>query len=93
MTSSSSMIEVNVLEVRPVERGQLRAVARVRLAGCIAFECRILQQEGGDAWLGLPQAPIRKGGNGWTAAVAVTDPEVLAELREAVLAAWREAQP
>jgi hypothetical protein len=83
---------VVVLGIRAIGKGQLAAVARVKVAGCVEFDCRIIQPADGEAWLGLPQIPVCKGGTGWTAAVRVTDPAVLEELRRDVLAAWRDAE-
>lgn len=77
--------------------GALKAFAKVRL-GCITIHsCRIVQQPGGDPWVALPQLPVRRtvngAGAGWAPAVEITNPAVLAALREAVLAAWRECAP
>ena len=77
--------------------GSLKAFAKVRL-GCITIHsCRVIQQPGGDPWVALPQLPARRridsAGAGWAPVVEITNPAVLAALREAVLAAWRERAP
>jgi hypothetical protein len=84
-----------VLDVRRGNNsGSLKAFAKVRL-GCITIHCcRIIQQPGGDPWVALPQLPARcrvdGAGAGWAPVVEITNPAVLAALRDAVLAAWRE---
>jgi hypothetical protein len=89
---------IEVLEVRRVNgRGSLKAFAKVRL-GCITIDsCRIIQQPGGDPWLALPQLPVRRRPGGrsadWAPMVEITNPAVLVQLREAVLAVWRERAP
>ena len=89
------MTAVEVLTVRRVDKGTLRAVARVRLAGCIEIAgVRVLQQAGGDPWVAFPQVPARRradGGSGWSRIVEVVEPAVAVELRAAVLAAWQAA--
>ena len=90
------MAAVEVLTVRRVGKGTLRAVARVRLAGCIEIAgVRVLQQPGGDPWVALPQVPARRRtggtGSGWAQTVAITSAPVLAALRYAVLDAWESA--
>jgi DNA-binding cell septation regulator SpoVG len=87
---------VEVLTVRRVDKGTLRAVARVRLTGCIEIAgVRVLQEAGGDPWVAFPQVPARRradgGGSGWSRIVEVVEPAAAVELREAVLAAWRTA--
>jgi DNA-binding cell septation regulator SpoVG len=87
-----------VLEVRRVNgSSSLKAFAKVRL-GCITIHsCRIIQQADGDPWVALPQLPARRkfdgSGAGWAPVVEITNPAVLAALRDAVLAAWRERAP
>ena len=88
---------VEVLTVRRVGKGTLRAVARVRLACCIEVAgVRLLQADGGEFWLALPQTPVRRradgSGSGWTSLVKINDPALLDRLQAAVLAAWESAR-
>jgi DNA-binding cell septation regulator SpoVG len=51
---------VAVLGVRPIDRGQLRAIARVRLAGCVVVHgIKVLQQDDQAPWLAMPSIPIQ----------------------------------
>jgi DNA-binding cell septation regulator SpoVG len=90
---------VEVLEVRRVDAGSLKAFAKVKL-GCIVLHgCRVVQQDGQKAWVALPQTPLRKradgSGGGWMAVVEITNRQVMDQLRDAVLEAWQagEDQP
>jgi hypothetical protein len=86
---------VNANEVQHVQpitgKGALRGIVRVRL-GCVEIAgCRVLQQNGGDPWVAMPQAPVRKGGSGWLPMVEITRRDVLAQVNAAILDAWRAA--
>jgi DNA-binding cell septation regulator SpoVG len=84
---------VEVLELRRVENaGNLKAFAKVRL-GCIVIHgCRVIQQPEQKPWVALPQTPARKkadgAGSGWFPAVAITNRNVLDQVRDSVLEAW-----
>jgi hypothetical protein len=87
--------DIEVLSLRRIDRGSLKAVATVRLGPLIVASIRVLQQPGGDPWVALPQVPSRRradgAGSGWAQIVTITSAAVLAALREAVLAAWESA--
>ena len=87
--------DIEVVELREIERGILKAVAKVRLGPLLVHGVRIIQQPGNEPWIGLPQAPSRcradGSGSGWSRIVEVVDAAVLDQLRAAVLAAWRAA--
>jgi DNA-binding cell septation regulator SpoVG len=84
---------LEVLEVKPVTgRGNLKAFARVRLGAVVIHGCRVIQQPGQKAWVALPQVPARAkadgSGAGWYPVIEITNPELLARVRAAVLEAW-----
>ena len=87
---------IEVLELRRIDRGSLKAAVKVRLGPVVIDGVRIVQQEGGAPWLALPQAPARRkrdgSGSGWSRIVEVIDPAVSDRLRAEVLRAWESAQ-
>jgi hypothetical protein len=90
--------DIEVLGVWPVTgSGSLRALANVRVGAVTLRSCRVVQQDGGEPWVALPQVPIRRkadgSGAGWVAVVEIADRELLDQLCQAVLAAWRQGQP
>jgi hypothetical protein len=87
------MSAVDVLGVREIGKGQLAAVARVRIAGCVEFDVRIIQPDDDAPYIAMPQIPIRANGTGWKNAVAITSHDVMEDLRREVLAAWDEFLP
>jgi hypothetical protein len=83
---------VEVLELRRVENAGKKVFAKVRL-GCIVIHgCRVVQQPEQKPWVALPQTPARKeadgAGSGCFPVVAITDRNVLDQVRDAVLEAW-----
>jgi hypothetical protein len=87
-----------VLKVHPVTgAGALKAFVTVKV-GCVEIDdCRVVQQDGQRAWCSLPQVPVRAkadgSGAGWRSIIRITNPDVLARVRSAVLAAWRGGAP
>ena len=86
----SAPVEVMALEV--VNRDNLKATAVLRVGGFVRYGVKLIEQHADSYYLALPQAPRRKGGTGWQAVVDVTSPRLLDRMRDAVLAAWREAR-
>ena len=84
---------VEVLELRRVNgAGSLKAFVKVRL-GCIVIHgCKIIQQDGQQPWVALPQTPARAKSDGsgacWFPVVEITNREVLDHLREEMLGVW-----
>jgi DNA-binding cell septation regulator SpoVG len=87
---------IEVLEVRRVDAGNLRAFAKIKLGCVVIHGCRIVQQPGQKAWVALPQTPARKkadgSGAGWFPVVEITRRDVLDDLRDAVLRAWESGR-
>jgi hypothetical protein len=86
---------IEVLQVRLVDCGNLRAFARVKI-GCIIVDgCRVIAQPGQRAYCALPQQPARKkqggSGSGWYAIVSISNPQVLERVKTAVLEAYAAA--
>lgn len=86
------MSAITVLHVQAINRGQLKAVAKVRLGGIVLHGVRVLAQDDGEPWIGWPQAPARANGTGWFACVSFVNPALADRVSDAVLAAWRESQ-
>jgi DNA-binding cell septation regulator SpoVG len=88
---------IEVLELRRLSGdGNLKAFAKVRLGAVVIHGLKIVQQPGQKAWIALPQVPGRKkadgSGAGWFPVVEIVSPELLAKVRDAVLAAWEGGQ-
>jgi hypothetical protein len=84
---------VEAVSVRAIDRGALKAVVTLRVGAFVLYGVKVLQQGNDEPYMALPQAPVRKGGGGWTAVLDVTSPRLLDRMRDVTLAAWREAQP
>ena len=47
--------KIEVVAVRPIDKGNLRAFVSVRLGGVTIHDCRVIQQQGQAAWVSMPQ--------------------------------------
>jgi DNA-binding cell septation regulator SpoVG len=88
---------IQVLEVRRINgAGNLRAFAKVKLGCVIIHGCRVIQQPDQGPWAALPQVAARKkadgSGAGWFPRIEISNPQVLAELRAAVLDHWQSLE-
>jgi hypothetical protein len=90
---------IEVLEMRSVESGNLKAFAKIKLGCVVIYGCRIIQQPGQRPWVALPQTPARKkadgSGAGWDPVIEITNRDVMDQIRGTMLEAWdsHEAQP
>jgi DNA-binding cell septation regulator SpoVG len=86
---------IEVLELRRIDRGSLKAAVKVRLGPVVIHGVRIVQQVGGAPWLALPQTPARRkrdgSGSGWARVVEIVDPATSDQLQATVLAALQAA--
>jgi DNA-binding cell septation regulator SpoVG len=83
---------IEVLEVRRVDAGNLKAFATVELGCVILHGCRVIQQDGQRPWVPLPQTPARAKaddtGAGWFPVIEITNRTVMDQFRDAVHEAW-----
>jgi hypothetical protein len=91
--ATSQAPPVEILQLRPVDLGALRAVVRIRVGGIVTIDyCKLLSADDGNMWVALPQTFTRKSGNTATGFKACIEfePAVWARIKETVIAAWRE---
>jgi DNA-binding cell septation regulator SpoVG len=77
---------IEVLEVRPVTAGNVRAFCKVRLGAVVIHGCKVVQQPNQRAWVALPQQQSKDGK--WFPVVEITSESLLERVRAAVLEAW-----
>jgi hypothetical protein len=85
---------VQVVWIRDVpDAGRLKATCRIRVWNLTIDDIKILEAEPDTYWLGLPQKPVRRNadgtGSGWKN-ILEFDPTVWPQIREQVLAVYRE---
>jgi hypothetical protein len=56
------MYEISVVEIKPVERSNLKAFVTVEVNGIVIKDCRLVQQPGQAAWLSGPQVSYEVSG-------------------------------
>lgn len=85
----STLIEV--IAIRPVPNGNLRAFVSVRVGDITIHDCRIVQQPGQRPWVSLPQQEYttRDGERKFSTVIELTEP-LRREVSRAVLAAWEK---
>jgi hypothetical protein len=91
--AASQAPTVEILHLRPVDIGALRAVVRIRVGGIVTIDyCKILSADDGNEWLALPQTATRRSGTTGTGfrTCIEFEPAVWVHIRETVIAAWRE---
>jgi hypothetical protein len=91
--ATSQAPPVEILQLRPVDLGALRAVVRIRVGGIVTIDfCKILSAEDGNEWLALPQTVTRKHGNTGTGFKACIEfePAVWMHIKDTVITTWRE---
>lgn len=82
---------IEVLDIRPVNQGSIRAYARIKVGAFAIAGVKIVQQPGQRPWVRLPD---RQGTDGrWFPVVTCSSPALESAISEAVLAAWQELQP
>src|SRR5262249_32140029 len=84
---------VTVDEIKPVDRGVLRAFCTITIAGKLTIHSvRIIEEPGKAAWVSLPQNQVLPAGGGkakYFPIVEVTDENLKQQITTAVLQAWR----
>lgn len=80
---------IEVVALRPMDRGNLKAFVSVRLGGVTIHDCRIVQQSGQRAWVSMPQREYAdaEGQKKYSAVVELSDAlkKVVADL---ILHTW-----
>ena len=84
---------IEVLALKPLTKGPLRAFVSVRLGGVTIHDFRIVQQEGQAAWVSCPQREYtdQTGKKKYSAVVELTD-SLKKEVDQIVLAYWEQTQ-
>jgi hypothetical protein len=93
--AASQAPTVEILQLRPVDIGALRAIVRIRVGGIVTIDhVKILSADDGNHWLAMPQTFTRKSGDTATGFKACIEfePAVWVRVKETVIAAWREHQ-
>lgn len=87
------MAVIVVSEIKPVNKGALRAFCTVSIAGKLTIHSvRVIQQEGQAAWVSMPQNEVKGSDGGkskYYPVVEVTDEALKEQIAVAVLDAWR----
>jgi DNA-binding cell septation regulator SpoVG len=77
---------IEVLEIRKVDTGNVRAFVKLRLGGLVIHGVKVVQQDGQKAWVALPQT---KSGERWFPVVECTSKDLKQRITDVVLAAWQ----
>jgi hypothetical protein len=84
------MDNIEVLELRPVKKGNLRAFATLAIRGIVIRDCRIVQQPGQPAWVSPPQQSYEVGGEKKWRTIVEFPRELRKPIEAAVLRAWQK---
>jgi DNA-binding cell septation regulator SpoVG len=87
MPSAQSRPPIDIVSIRCCDAGALKATCQVKVGPVLISEVRVIQQTGGDPWVGMPQQQARNGA--WRTVIEITDPASWIRLRDMVLAAYR----
>lgn len=79
---------VEVLELRLVQHGSIRAYARIKVGALTIAGVKVIQQPGQRAWVRLPDQQGKDGH--WFPVVACSSPTLENAIHQAVLAAYRQ---
>jgi DNA-binding cell septation regulator SpoVG len=75
-------------------KGNLKAFADITIGGSLAIHgCRIVQQQGQQAWVSMPQSEYMKNGKkNYYPIVKVLDKQLQADIERAILAAYEKGE-
>ena len=83
---------IEVLEIKPIAKGNLKAFVKIRLGDIVINGVRIIQQAGQQAWVSCPQQTVeRDGEKSYFPIIQLSKPLKL-EMQTKVLAAWEREQ-
>jgi DNA-binding cell septation regulator SpoVG len=92
MSTATKTAAVEVVSIKHVRKGSLQAFATVKIADKLTIHSlRIIQQDGQDAWVSMPQTevPARDGGKPrYFPIVEINDESLKKQITEAVLRSW-----
>jgi DNA-binding cell septation regulator SpoVG len=81
--------KVEVLDIRPVNHGAVKAYARIKVGAFTISGCKVIQQAGQRPWVKLPDQQSKEGK--WFPIVTCSSPTLEEAISEAVLDAYRMA--
>jgi DNA-binding cell septation regulator SpoVG len=87
------MDDITVLELKPVEKGNLKAFVAIAVHGIVIRDCRIVQQPGQATWVSPPQQSYEIGGEKKWKAIVEFPKELRRPIEAAVLRAWQKESP
>jgi hypothetical protein len=87
---SPSVAKIEVLDLRLVSQGNIRAYARVRVGALVIAGVKVVQQPGQRAYVRLPDQQNPTTGK-WFPIVNCISPTLQSAIDGAVLDAWRDA--
>jgi len=84
-------MDIRVEEIRKLERGSLRGFATVNVGGIRISHIKIIQPEGNEPFIQMPQRSyqMNKGGRRYSNVVDLPD-ELTREVEKAVLSLWKK---
>ncbi len=92
MNTTTKTAAVEVISVKHINKGSLRAFATVKVANKLTIHSvRIIQQDGQEAWVSMPQteAPSANGGKPrYFPIVEILDDNLKKQISDAVLGSW-----
>lgn len=85
------MATIEVLKIKPIAKGSLRAFVSVKLGGVTVHDCRIVQQDGQNAWVSMPTREYQgQDGKKKYAPIVELSDTLKAEVNRVVLLAWEK---
>ena len=80
---------IEVLETRRLDgSGTVKAFVDLRIGAIALKGCKVVQEEGQRAWLAMPSI---KTDHGWQNVIEITSKDLLQQITDVVLEAWRRA--
>ena len=92
-SASERNLDITVLTVRPVARGNLKGFADIRVGELVIRDLRIIQQPNQRAWVSPPQHEwIKPDGTRGYAPIVEFSPGLKLVVESLVIDAWREVK-
>lgn len=88
MTNNPYLSKITVVKINPLNQGNLKAFATIKLGNTMTISgCRVIQQPGQRAYVALPQTKDDQG-KYWPV-ITADDPQFKEAVQEKVLDAWQ----
>lgn len=87
-TNQKPHSRIEVLDVRPVNHGAVKAYARIKVGAFTISGCKVIQQAGQRPWVKLPDQQSKEGK--WFPIVTCSSPTLEEAISRAVLAAYQD---